>query len=120
MGLTPPRRPGWLLEGGGDTAPRGMVAHPAFGVRPERRWTEPGLQTLWHFHLIGRAVPDGAGLKAPHVNRSHLTPVQAELVEAHSSSFRPKKRKTLRQAQGKRSDLTRDALDFVRRIKMRR
>src|SRR5215203_6977368 len=46
MGLVPARRPGWLLEGRGDPSPRGMAAQS----RRKARWTEPGLQALWHFH----------------------------------------------------------------------
>src|SRR5438309_3181349 len=48
MGLVPARRPGWLLEGRGDPSPRGMAAQSRFF---EGRWTEPGLQALWHFSL---------------------------------------------------------------------
>src|SRR3954453_7358696 len=47
-GRVPARRPGWLLERRSDPPPRGMVAYPLRG------WTEPGLQTLWHFRISAR------------------------------------------------------------------
>ena len=44
-GPVPARRPGWLLEGRGNSPPRGMVAQSS----RRRGWTKPGLQALWHF-----------------------------------------------------------------------
>jgi hypothetical protein len=50
----PPGRPGWLLERRSNASPRGMVAQ---GVSKETWsiWTEPGLQTLWHFSFTLRS-----------------------------------------------------------------
>ncbi len=44
-GFPSPSRPGWLLEGRGNSVPRGMIIH----LRKQK--TEPGLQTLWHFSV---------------------------------------------------------------------
>src|SRR3954451_22415080 len=46
--MVPARRPGWLLEPRRKSGPRGMVAQS----RSDARWTEPGLQALWHVFVI--------------------------------------------------------------------
>src|SRR5437867_8019045 len=60
MGLVPARRPGWLLEPRCKSGPRGMAAQS----RREARWTEPGLQALWHSfrHCEAPKSPRQSGL----------------------------------------------------------
>ena len=58
-GLSPGRRPGWLLEASGDGRPRGMaVTRRLSGLRH----TEPGLQADWRFcHRSRRRPPLAVG-----------------------------------------------------------
>ena len=59
MGLVPARRPGWLLEPRRKSRPRGMVAQS----RSDARWTEPGLQALWHSKLEPSVAREGTMAK---------------------------------------------------------